>query len=167
MKADFISNWLVVYTKPQSEKKASSQLIDLGINHLLPLKKEVRQWHDRKKIINSPIFPSYIFVQPQNVKSYFDVLELNSIINYVKIGKEVAIVPELTIKNISILISLDCELEVSNQTVKKGQNLLIKQGPFSGLNCEVVNIEKKDKILVRLDIFNRHLIVDIPDYNLV
>jgi transcriptional antiterminator RfaH len=166
MKISYSQKWHVIYTRPQTEKKVSCQLTDMGIRHLLPMKKETRKWHDRKKIVDVPLFPSYIFVQPVDVKSYFDVLDLYAVVNYIKVGKEVAVVSEATINSINILLERDCGVTVSTERFKIGQTINITEGQFSGLACEVVSIGKKDFLLVRVEVFNRHLLIDLPGQSL-
>jgi len=54
--------WYVVYTTPRGEKKANHRLEEKGIETYLPLRKTIRQWSDRKKKIEVPLFTSYLFV---------------------------------------------------------------------------------------------------------
>lgn len=54
--------WYVLHTKPRNEKKVASRLEDLGIEAYCPLRKEVRQWSDRKKTVEVPLLPSMILV---------------------------------------------------------------------------------------------------------
>jgi len=53
--------WIAVYTRPRSEKKASSELNKLGIETYLPVQKQLRKWSDRKKIIDVPVIPMILF----------------------------------------------------------------------------------------------------------
>ena len=55
-------NWYVVYTKPRWEKKVVEQLNQKGIECYCPLITQVRQWSDRKKKVDVPLFNSYVFV---------------------------------------------------------------------------------------------------------
>src|SRR6218665_2017808 len=56
-------NWYVVYTKPKWEKKVADKLKQAGIECYCPLITQVKQWSDRKKKIEVPLFNSYVFVQ--------------------------------------------------------------------------------------------------------
>ncbi|MCX2492872.1 UpxY family transcription antiterminator [Pedobacter sp. PF22-3] len=154
--------WYVVYTKPKSEKKAASQLGELGVEYLLPMKNESRTSNDRRKTNNTPLFPSYVFVQPPDKKSYLDILDLNTVVNYVKIGKDAAIVPQSAIDNLHIITQQNCDISVTSDRFEVGQDLTIVHGQFKGLQCEVVKVDKKDFVLIRLDIFKRQILVDIP-----
>lgn len=54
--------WYVFYTKSRQEKKVRDLLLKNGYDVFLPLQKVVRQWSDRKKKVEVPLFSSYIFV---------------------------------------------------------------------------------------------------------
>ena len=59
--------WFVLVTKPKAEKKAASQLSLMGIEAFCPVRKEVRQWSDRKKKIEVPLLPSMVLVNLDDV----------------------------------------------------------------------------------------------------
>ncbi|MEM6517564.1 MAG: UpxY family transcription antiterminator [Bacteroidota bacterium] len=56
-------NWYVVITKPRLEKKVAKRLESIGVEVYCPLKKEVRQWSDRKKKVEVPVLPSMVLVK--------------------------------------------------------------------------------------------------------
>ena len=61
--------WVAFYTLPRNEKKIFSKLQEKGYITYLPLKKELHKWHDRKKWVDVPLIPSYIFVKAKkNIK---------------------------------------------------------------------------------------------------
>jgi hypothetical protein len=44
-------------------KKVYARLVEKGIETFLPLQKRLKQWSDRKKLVDEPLFRSYIFVR--------------------------------------------------------------------------------------------------------
>jgi hypothetical protein len=54
--------WYVLYTNPKAEKRVSEQLTKMGITNYCPLITKVKQWSDRKKKVEEPLFTSYVFV---------------------------------------------------------------------------------------------------------
>ncbi|NTV84857.1 MAG: UpxY family transcription antiterminator, partial [Bacteroidales bacterium] len=86
-------NWFAVYTNPRTEKKAHAELISKGIDAYLPLQRTLKQWSDRKKWVEEPLFRSYIFVNITK-SQYFDVLNTTGIVRYITFeGKAVPIPP--------------------------------------------------------------------------
>jgi len=59
--------WYVLITKPKAEKKSASQLSQMGIEAFCPVRKEVRQWSDRKKKIEIPLLPSMVLVNLEDI----------------------------------------------------------------------------------------------------
>ena len=54
--------WLAVYSKPRWEKKINQLLQDKGLESYCPLNMVYRQWSDRVKKVEEPLFKSYVFV---------------------------------------------------------------------------------------------------------
>jgi transcription antitermination factor NusG len=158
----FKPGWYVLYTKPRHEKKVLTQLQHIEVGNFLPLAKTLRVWSDRKKYLLLPLFPSYIFVKLENLQSYFRSLELNGILYFVKTGKEIAQVNEAVIDRLK-LVDTNCRdnVEVSPEYFLPGKNLFIEEGPFAGFCCEVVEHKGKQKILVRIELLQRSILLDI------
>jgi transcription antitermination factor NusG len=55
--------WYAVYTKPRWEKKVHRLLTEQQLESYCPLNKVYRKWSDRIKIVEEPLFKSYIFVR--------------------------------------------------------------------------------------------------------
>src|SRR6267142_320805 len=55
--------WYVAYARPRHEKHIAHQLEQCGIHSLVPLYSSLRRWKDRKKCLELPLFPCYVFVQ--------------------------------------------------------------------------------------------------------
>lgn len=85
------STWYAVYTKPRWEKKVAETLTRKQIEVYCPLNKVVHQWNDRKKAIEEPLFPSFVFVRiPESMIA--TVRETGGIVNFVYwLGKPASI----------------------------------------------------------------------------
>ncbi len=55
--------WLAIYTRPRWEKKVNSLLLEKGVECYCPLNKVRRKWSDRVKVVEEPLFKSYVFVK--------------------------------------------------------------------------------------------------------
>jgi transcription antitermination factor NusG len=58
-----MNKWLVILTRPRWEKKVHSALVQKGIECYCPLNKVQRKWSDRIKVVEEPLFKSYVFVK--------------------------------------------------------------------------------------------------------
>jgi transcriptional antiterminator RfaH len=59
-------SWYVLYTKPRNEKKVAERLSAAGYNVYCPLHKVKRQWSDRMKVVEEPLFKGYLFIQVED-----------------------------------------------------------------------------------------------------
>ena len=57
------TSWYVLYTAPRAEKQVRDRIDALGIECWLPLHRAPRVWSDRVKIVELPLFNSYLFVR--------------------------------------------------------------------------------------------------------
>jgi transcription antitermination factor NusG len=158
----FAAGWHLIYTMPNQEKKVASRLMERHIQAYLPLTVQKRQWHDRIKTIHAPVFPSYVFVYLSSLYDYYEGVKMAGSCNYVKFGNQLARVTEQEIGNIRLIESEGFNIEVSDNMFQIGQQLVIQQGPLSGLNCEVVHYKGKQRILVRVSMLQRALLADLP-----
>ncbi|WP_293311996.1 UpxY family transcription antiterminator [Pedobacter sp. UBA5917] len=141
--------WYPVYTRSRAEKKAYQELCRKGITSYLPLKKTVKQWSDRKKIVEEALIKSYLFVYI-SAKEYAEVLMTNGIGRFLYFSGEIAAIPEQQINDLKLLLATDTELELYDYDIQPGEKVLIKAGPFKGMIAEMASIHNKQRIILRL-----------------
>lgn len=164
---NFATGWYLLYTKPRHEKKVASGLKDCSVTHYIPTAKRLRTWCDRKKYIDEPLFPSYVFVYLNNMHDYVNALGVEGAIYFVKFGKEIARVSQSVIDDIKLVVDKGADVEVTAQYFSLGQQLVISQGPLTGLNCEVVEYQGKEKLLVRVHLLQRNILLTLPPTDLI
>lgn len=159
---EIIKNWYAVYTKPRWEKKVSSRLLQKRIHCWCPLQKIERQWSDRKKIIEDPVFRSYVFVQiPEEEK--LAVLQTDGVLNFVHFLGKPAIIKDWEIENIkSYLLEKDAKISVENlQGFKEQDKVVIKHGVFSDNTGTVLKTGNK-KVYIKLESLGQVMVVEFP-----
>tara|TARA_B110000503_G_C7080585_1_gene384957 strand:- start:733 stop:1194 length:462 start_codon:yes stop_codon:yes gene_type:complete len=139
-------NWHVLYTKPKWEKKTAEQLIKIGINCYCPTVVKVRQWSDRKKKVEVPLFNNYIFVQLDE-KDRNNVFISPGVVRYLFwLGKH-AVVKDFEINTIKEWLTVD-NTEVSVSAYKIGQKVKLDSGVFSEQYAVVKDITKTHYVLI-------------------
>jgi transcriptional antiterminator RfaH len=167
MTTTFHKGWYLIYTKPRHEKKVHAQLTERQINSLLPTQKALRVWHDRKKYVDEPLFPSYVFIYLNTMQNYYDGIDTEGSLYYVKTGKQITQVSETVVNNIRLITDQAKELEVSDDRFHPGRKLVITKGALTGLSCEVVEFNNKQKLLVRVDLLKRNILITLPEDHLI
>lgn len=140
-------NWYVVYTKPKWEKKVADKLMQLGVETYCPLITQVRQWSDRKKKIEVPLFNSYVFVQLTDSERSL-VFEVAGVVRYLFWLGKPAVVKDQEIEAIKRSLNASNISDVSVSTIQIGQRIKLESGAFSNQNAIVQEISNNHYILV-------------------
>ena len=154
-----LKNWIVVRSKPRSEKIAYAQLKEKGIEAYLPLLKERRKWSDRKKWVEFPLFSSYLFAKIEIKNSIF-VLQTNGVSSLVKFGEEIAIVQDEVVNAIKLAIDGGYQLTPAEYFIA-GNAVEVIEGPMRGVKGIVAQLKGKDRLVIKIDAIQQALSIDI------
>ena len=153
--------WFAIYTKPRTEKKVNEQLLQFGYEVYLPLKKELRQWKDRLKKVEVPLFNSYVFVRV-NTKQYYEIPKLiHGFVKFVTIGGQKIAVRDEEIETIKRMLDYSSQIDVSNKDFRLNEKVEIKVGQLRGLQGKLVEFRGKYKIAIRIETIGMNLLVEI------
>ncbi|MFV5694889.1 UpxY family transcription antiterminator [Flavobacterium sp. LB3P122] len=140
-------NWYVVYTKPKWEKKVAEQLKKSGIECYCPLITVVRQWSDRKKKVEVPLFNSYVFVQlPDSDRNL--VFQSVGVVRYLFWLGKPAIVRDEEIKIIKEGLDGHDRCEITIVPFQVGDKIELNSGPFSAQTAIVQEVNNTHYVLV-------------------
>ncbi len=154
--------WHVIYTKSKWEKKVDELLVQRGHESWCPVKMEERRWKDRKKIIYTPLFRSYVFVKASK-EDYTKILSTNGVVNFLYFEKKPAIIRDNEIEEIRKYLGLstkDTLIEIIDMSNLSPQTKVsINQGLFMGRRGEVVKANK-NTVFVRIESLKMMMIVE-------
>ncbi|ELR71225.1 Transcriptional activator RfaH [Fulvivirga imtechensis AK7] len=152
-------NWYIAYTLPHCERKAQKKLYNMGVETFLPLQKVVRQWSDRKKRLEVPLFPSYIFIRTDAHKR-FNIIKLPELVQYVSFdGRPVTVSEELIYSLIKVTAG---EVEVSNEIINVGGRVRIVEGKFQGVEGIVSQKNGKTRLVICIRALRRSVKMELP-----
>jgi len=155
-----IPKWYAVYTRPRFEKQVAQRLTEQGIEAYLPLIKTMRQWSDRKKMVELPLFSSYVFVHIDR-RFYDQVLQTNGVVKYITFEGKAATIPPEQIDNLKIIVNSNEKVESTWERHKKGDMVVVTAGTLKGLKGELITDGDRRKVLVRIDKIDQNLIVEV------
>ena len=156
-------HWHALYVRSRAEKKVYDQLVDQGYEAYLPLITRVKQWSDRKKKLEEPLFKSYVFVRNNERQHYF-VLGVYGVVRFVTFEHEAVVVPEKQILAIKKYIDnpVENEEDLKNIDLKEGQLVRITNGPMQGLTGRLISVKSKRRLLVNIDVVGQSIPVSLP-----
>lgn len=157
-----VYHWYAIYTNPRAEKKTNTLLKQRGFDVYLPLQKVLKQWSDRKKWVEEPLFRSYLFVRVSE-REYLEVLQVQGVVKYISFSGKAAVIRDEQIDNIKLLLSSETELDISEHSFQKGEFVSVKAGPFAGLKGELIDLHNSKRFLVRFDQLGKSIVLNIPN----
>ena len=154
--------WYALYTRSRAEKKVYEQWKAIGIHAYLPLKREKRQWSDRKKWVEIPVINSYIFVYITPAQ-FRQVFEANGVVAYVSYKGQAVPIPEREIEAMRRTIESNLSFAMESETLKKGEKVTITSGPLKNIQGEVEEIKGQKKLYIRISHIGYMLVLDLDD----
>ncbi len=153
--------WFALYTKPRWEKKVHERLLREGIDSWCPVQKIKKQWSDRKKIVEEPLFRSYVFVKIDYITERLAVLMVDGVLNFVHYLKKPAIIKNEEIENIQCYLNeKDAVIEMRElEGFKADTKVKITQGVFMDKEGTILR-EGKKKVYVQLESIGQLMVVE-------
>jgi transcription antitermination factor NusG len=141
-------NWYAIYTRARWEKKVANQLNKIEIENYCPLNRVVKQWSDRKKTVEEPLFTSYVFVRISK-KQMNSVREIYGIVNFVRWLGKPAVIPVGEIESIKQFLTEHQNVKIEQTSLHVKDRIKILQGPFVEMEGQIIAVKKKSvKVLL-------------------
>lgn len=134
--------WLAVYTRPRWEKKVNQLLTEKGFESYCPLNKVRRKWSDRVKLVEEPLFKSYVFVKV-NDQDRSMVRMTNGAINFVYWDGKPAVIKEKEITAIKRFLDEYENVEARPVDLKVNQRVRVTNGTLMDKEGKVLDIRHK------------------------
>ena len=144
-----MEHWYAIYTRPRHEKKVFEQLVEKQIEAFLPLIKRIRQWKDRKKKVEMPLFSSYLFVHI-DYKFRFDVLQIKGVVKIVNFNGIPAPIPNWQIESLKKMLEHPEKIHLENY-IRPGEIVEITDGLFTGMRGMIRNLKGETRLIVTID----------------
>lgn len=138
------SRWLVLYTKPRNEKKVAERLASQGYEVYCPVRKVKRNWSDRWKWMEEPLFPSYLFIRVSE-KEREGVFNTPGVVRFLFWLKKPAVVQEKEINLLKRWLNEFDHQSIEVFGLSVGQRVLIQSGPL--MNKEATVSEVRGQVL--------------------
>ena len=136
-------HWLAIYTQPRWEKKVHKFLQGKGIESYCPLNLVYRQWSDRIKKVEEPLFKSYVFVHVTEAERT-EVRMTDGVINYVYWLGKPAVIKDSDIDNIRRFLNEYADVEVQPiEDIRPGSRLVITSGVLLSQEATAIDVGKK------------------------
>ncbi|HEY2120388.1 MAG TPA: UpxY family transcription antiterminator [Candidatus Acidoferrum sp.] len=151
--------WYALQVRARHEKNVTNYLNGMGYETFLPLSKSARQWSDRKKEIDLPLFPGYIFCR-FDVQNRLPILKTPGMLQIVGYSRIPIPVDEIEIDAIQSVVASG----LPNQPcafLEVGDRVIVQAGPLTGLEGILVECRGKNRLILSINLLQRSIAVEI------
>lgn len=158
-----MKHWHAVYVNSRSEKKVGDTLSARGVEVYVPLIKTMRQWSDRKKMVELPLLNGYVFVKTAGLEND-QVLQTRGVVGFVKNLGKVAVIRESEIEHLRRVVNLGYSVEAHaiSRKYNAGEKIKIRDGVLKGLEGYVMADGELRHIEVLLESIGQCIRVRLP-----
>jgi transcription antitermination factor NusG len=136
------SNWYAVYTRPRWEKKVAFFMSQDALENYCPLNKVIRRWSDRKKIVEEPLFTSYVFVRI-TARQFAQIQQIDGVVNFVYWLGKPAVIRDNEIELIKRFLNEHINVKVERTNLHINDKIKILNGPFMEMEGNIVEVNKR------------------------
>jgi transcription antitermination factor NusG len=151
--------WYALQVRSRKENYVASQILGHGYECLLPTYKSIRQWSDRKKELEQPLFPGYLFCR-------FDFQDRRALVTTPGVLQIVGN------GRIPIPVSDDeigsLRLAVASGMPKQpwpylgvGQKVRVNYGTLAGLEGILVNLKGNHRVVLSVTLLQRSVAMEV------
>lgn len=153
--------WYAAYTCPRHEKYVAHQLAERKIGSFLPLYSSVRRWKDRRKRLELPLFPGYVFVQ-MTEQNRLEVLRLPGVVQFVCFQGKPAPVASSEIEALR-RGTTDSIVVRPHPYLQAGRKVRISNGPLAGAEGIFVRRKQKARLVISISLIQRSVSMEIGE----
>jgi transcription antitermination factor NusG len=157
-------SWFAIHTWPRCEKKVAAELGEKDVCVFLPLLRETRQWSDRRRLVESPLFPQYVFVRiSPDPAARIPVLRTTGVRGFV--GKRGAglPVPDSEIDTIRAVLAQGVPFK-PHSFLNIGKRVRIRGGSLDGVVGILTAVSNDATLVVSVELIQRSLAIRITGF---
>lgn len=154
--------WYAVHVRSRHEFRVFSRLAEAGIEAFVPVVERLQKWSDRKKLVEFPLFPGYIFVHiPDTYDTILAVLKKQGVVRFLgMVPGSPEPVPEEQIDALKKLVAVKNEID-PYPYLKHGQQVRVKRGPLKGAVGILTEKAGQHLFVVSIDILQQGVSIKI------
>jgi transcription termination/antitermination protein NusG len=156
------TEWFALYVKSRHEFSVETELFNKGIEVFLPAVKKHSQWKDRKKLIDYPLFPGYLFVNIlPKAEELLNVIRTRGVVTILSSGAGRPVpVSHAEINALKLLNASSDVLDIYPQ-FKEGVRVRVKRGLLKGVEGIIKKKENSLSLVINIEILGRSVGINV------
>lgn len=151
--------WYALQTRYQHEIRLERLLRSKGWETLVPVYRQIRQWSDRVKEIDLPLFAGYVFCRFSKMECKH-VEDTPGILRAVRFNAQLAPIPQHEIQQIQTMLTARVPLSPW-PFLKSGDRVRVERGPLRGMEGTLLRDGHGSRLVVNVEILQRSIAAEI------
>jgi transcription termination/antitermination protein NusG len=151
--------WYAIWTRSRHEQVVRTQLDEKQVAAFLPTMTRWSRWKDRKKQIDVPLFPGYVFAR-FDPGERLAVLKCSGVVSIVSFNGEPAPVPDHEIESIRTLVASTLPYDPC-PTIKTGTLVEVSHGPLKGVVGRLTRKGSQARLVLSVDLIGQAVSVQV------
>ena len=155
--------WYVLHTKSRHENVVNDGLVRKSLEVYLPKITVPSKRRDRKKTIRVPLFPGYVFVKTDlHPNTHLEIVKVAGAVRFIGNKQGPLPIPDETVESLKIMVESDYTVTTGN-TLKKGDKVMVVNGPLEGVIGTFVRYGGKGRIVVNVEALGQYAGVEVSE----
>jgi transcription antitermination factor NusG len=154
-----VPRWYAAYTRSHHEKTTAEHLTQRSIEHFVPTYDSVRMWKDRKKRLELPLFPGYVFVR-MLLDEKRSVLVVPGVVRLVGFDNHPLAVPDDEIETLRSVVAHKLKIE-PHPFLVAGRRVRILRGALEGMQGILVRRKGRLRMLLSIELIRRTAMIEV------
>ena len=154
--------WYALYVKSRSEFATDRELRGRGIETFLPVVEKPRQWKDRRKFVEFPLFPGYLFFRVAGRRENFlAVLKSRGAVTILSQSPGFPTpVPDTEMESLKMIVENGEDIDIYSH-LREGTPVMVKHGPLAGAEGTLQRKVDQYLFVVNIELLGRSVGVKI------
>ena len=157
--------WYALKTRSRHEKRVRDQLVLRDVDTFLPLCESWRQWKDRKKKIDLPLFPGYCFARFP-LEDRLRVLGVLGVAHLVSINGRPEPVAEEELAAVQRLVATKLSYD-PHPFLEEGMDVEVVRGPLAGVRGKLLRKDRVTRLVLAVTLVRQSALVEIHPADVV
>lgn len=159
-----VPTWYAIYAQARHEGRVHSRLLAKSMECFFPQMERWSRRRDRRKKIQVPIFPGYLFVRAVlDNYEHVRILQTPGVVSLVRNSEGPLPVPDTQIDGLKTLMGSG-EVLTRHPFLEEGMRVIVVNGPLCGCQGILVGKRKeKARLVVAIDIIQQAVSVELNE----
>lgn len=132
-----------------------------GVESYLPAYQEIHQWKDRRKRVDVPLFPGYVFVRfGEGPGRRLAVLQTAGVLRLLGRGGELEPVDNAELEAVRLLLKSNSRC-VAHPFLREGARVRVKRGALAGIEGILTRLKNQSRLVISVTLLAQSVAVEV------